>query len=234
MPVTPGALPSSQAPSKVPSTAPRPAGLYRSPALRAGALLVISAAAAVGASSQLFPGPPSSREPVAVTTPEVRAVPPAEAAAFAILRRPLRSTDAFAALHAGSGPLGANPTLARTLSEPKGGLSAGAVSVVPANGSVCLRVPFAKGGAQWWCQTLALARMGNLVIALRPSGPLRASEQLVVGLVPDGVPAVTVTVAGGERRSVPVRSNVYDAQVYAPRSLSFDLPGHGTRSYPAP
>ena len=234
MPVTPGALSSSQVPSKVPSTAPRPAARSRSPALRAAALLVISAAAAVGASSQLFAGPPSSRGPAEVTIPEVRAVPAAEAASFGILRRPLRSTDAFAAVHPGSGPLGANPALARTLSEPKGGLSAGAVSVVPANGSVCLRVPFAKGGVQWWCQKLALARMGNLVTALRPSGPLRASEQLVVGLVPDGVQAVTVTAAGGGRRSLPVRSNVYDAQVYAPQSISFDLPGYGIRSYPAP
>ena len=230
MPVTAGALSSSQ----VPSRAPQPTSFSRSRALRAGALLVVSAVAAVGASSQLFPETPSSRGPVEVTLREVRAVPPGEAASFAILRRPLRSSDAFAAVHPGSGPVGANPTLARTLSEPKGGLSAGAVSVVPANGSVCLRIPFANGGAQWWCQTLALARMGNLVTALRPSGPLRASEQLLVGLVPDGVQAVTVTAAGGVRRSVPVRFNVYDAQIYAPLTISFDFPGRGIRSYQAP
>jgi hypothetical protein len=197
-------------------------------------LLVLSAAAAAAASSLLFAGPGGSREPIALTLTEVRAVPPAEAASFAILRRPLRSTDAFAAVHAGSGPVGANPALARTLSEPHSGLSAGAVSVVPANGWVCLRVPFAKGGAQWWCQTLALAQRGKLVMALRPAGPLRAGEQLLVGLVPDGIRTVTVAAAGGVRRSVPVRSNVYDAQIYAPQSISIDLPGSGTHRYPAP
>jgi hypothetical protein len=197
-------------------------------------LLVVSAAAAAAASSLLFAGPGTSRERIALTLTEVRAVPPAEAASFAILRRPLRSTDAFAAVHAGSGPVGANPALARTLSEPKSGLSVGAVSVVPANGWVCLRVPLAKGGAQWWCQTLALAQRGKLVMALRPAGPLRAGEQLLVGLVPDGVRTVTVTAAGGVRRSVPVRSNVYDVQIYAPQSISIDLPGSGTRRYPAP
>jgi hypothetical protein len=197
-------------------------------------LLVLSAAAAVAASSLVFAGPGASRERIALTLAEVRAVPPAEAASFAILRRPLRSTDAFVPVHAGSGPVGANPALARTLSEPKSGLSAGAVSVVPANGWVCLRVPFAKGGAQWWCQTLTLARRGKLVMALRPAGPLRAGEQLLVGLVPDGVRSVTVAAAGNVRRSLPVRSNVYDAQIYAPQSISIDLPGFGTRRYPAP
>lgn len=197
-------------------------------------MLVVSAAAAAAASSLLFVGPSASRERMTPTVTEVHAVPPAEAASFAILRRPLRSSDAFAAVHAGSGPVGANPALARTVSEPKSGLSAGVVSVVPANGWVCLRVPFAKGGAQWWCQTLALARSGKLVMALLSAGPLRAGEQLLVGLVPDGVRAVTVAAAGGVRRSVPVRSNVYDAQIYAPHSISIDLPGSGTHRYPAP
>jgi hypothetical protein len=211
-----------------------PAGFCRSLALRGGTLLVVSAAAAAAASSLLFVGPSASRGRITLTVTEVRAVPPAEAASFAILHRPLRSSDAFAAVHPGSGPVGANPALARTVSEPKSGLSAGVVSVVPANGWVCLRVPFAKGGAQWWCQTLALARSGKLVMALRPPGPLRAGEQLLVGLVPDGVRAVTVAAAGGVRHSVPVRSNVYDTQIYAPHSISIDLPGSGAHRYAAP
>jgi hypothetical protein len=195
---------------------------------------VLSAAGAVAASSLLFTAPVASHARIAPTLTEVRAVPPAEAAAFAILRRPLRATDVFAAVHPGSGPVGANPSLARTLNEPIGGLSVGVVSVVPANGWVCLRVPFAQGGAQWWCQTLALARMGKLVLALRPAGPLRAGEQLLVGLVPDGVRTVTVSGAGGVRHTVPVRSNVYDAQIYAPQTISINLPGSGVRRYAAP
>jgi hypothetical protein len=230
MPVASGARSASQ----VPSRAQGSGRFSRSLALRAGAMLVLSAAAAAAVSSLLVAGPGASRGRIARTLTEVRAVPPAEAASFAILRRPLRSTDAFAAVHPGSGPVGANPVLARTLSEPNRGLSVGAVSVVPANGWICLRVPFAKGGAQWWCQTLALARRGKLVMALRPAGPLRAGEQLLVGLVPDGVGTVIVTAAGGVRRSVPVRSNVYEAQIYAPQSISIDLPGAGIRRYAAP
>ena len=98
-----------------------------------------------------------------MTVPEIQSVPVAQAAAFAILRRPLRASDAFAVIRPGAGPLGANPALARTVREATGGLSAGIVSVVPANGALCLRVPFTHdGGAQWFCQPLAAAREGKL------------------------------------------------------------------------
>ncbi len=169
-----------------------------------------------------------------MTAPEVHAVAAAQAQAFGILRRPRRASDAFAVLHPGAGPLGANPALARTLHEPAGGLSAGIVSVVPASGAVCLRVPFPTGGAQWFCQPLAAARAGKLVMALRPGGRLRDGEQLLVGLVPDGVRGVTVTTATGTRRAVPVRSNVYDVQLSSPRRVTIALPGGGVRRYSAP
>jgi hypothetical protein len=166
---------------------------------------------------------------------EVRTVPAAEAAAFAILRRPLRRSDAFAQIHRGAGPAGANPDLARTLREPAGGLSAGSVSVVPAAASVCLRAPFVGAtAAQWWCQPLAQARQGRLLMALRPAGPLRASNELLIGLVPDGVRSVTVSAAGGLRRTVAVRENVYETQIYAPKTIAIDLPRRGTVSYRAP
>jgi len=198
-------------------------------------MLVLTAAVTAAASSLLAGGSDARRgHDSAPTLTEIRAVPHAQAASFGILRRPLRSTDPFRGLHPGSGPFGANPALARTVSEPRGGLSAGLVSVVPANGWVCLRVPFAAGGAQWWCQTLALARTAKLVMALRPAGPLRDGAQLLIGLVPDGVGAVTVVTRTGLRRTIPVRSNVYDAQVDAPRSVSIDLPGIGIRRYRAP
>jgi len=169
-----------------------------------------------------------------VTLPEIHSVPAAEAASFAILRRPLRPSDAFVAIHPGPGPLGANPSLARTLHEAAGGMSAGIVSVVPANGALCLRVPYTSGGAQWFCQPLAVAREGKLVMALRPPGRLRAGDQLLIGLVPDGVRAVTVRTAAGSSAIVPVRSNVYDVQISSPRKVSIDLPGAGVRSYLAP
>jgi hypothetical protein len=197
------------------------------------AALLISAALAA-ASSALLSGSAPTRVPAPSPVGEIQAVPPAAAVSFAILRRPPRPIDAFVVVRPGAGPLGANPALARTVREPAGGLSAGYVSVVPADGAVCLRVPVAARGAQWWCQTLALAREGRLIMALRPAGKLRTSEQLLIGLVPDGVRSVTVT-ADGVRRSVPVRSNVYDAQIYDPQQVSIELPGTGARrSYPAP
>ena len=190
--------------------------------------LIAACAAAVpallGGSAQRSATPPAA----------VAAVSPAQAASFAILRRPLRASDAFAPLHAGAGPLGANPDLARTLREPRGGLSAGLVSVVPASSAVCLRVPFTDGAAQWWCQGLARARAGNLILALRPPGALSAGGvQVLVGLVPDGVRSVTVITAGAAR-VVRVRDNVYDVALIAPRTVSMVIPGLGPRRYRAP
>ena len=215
--------------------AARSQGPSRSFALRGAAVLAISAAAAAGGSALLSGSSPNTGEPTVVTVPEIQSVPVAEAASFAILRRPLRPSDAFVVIRGGAGPLGANPALARTVHEATGGLSAGIVSVVPANGGLCLRVPFASDrGAQWFCQPLAAAREGKLMMALRPAGPLRGGEQLLVGLVPDGVSAVSVATAAGTTRTVPVRSGVYDVQLTAPRRVSIDLPGAGVRSYPAP
>lgn len=220
--------------SPVRSGPARTQGLSRSLALRAVGVLAISAAAAAGGSALLTGSPPSAARQNVVALPEIQSVPAAQAASFSILRRPLRPSDAFAAIRPGAGPLGANPALARTLHEATGGLSAGIVSVVPANGALCLRVPFSAGGAQWFCDPLAAAREGRLVMALRPGGRLRSGEQLLVGLVPDGVRAVTVTTAAGSVLSVPVRSDVYDIQLSSPRRVSIDLPGVGVHSYAAP
>jgi len=217
------------------SGAARSQGFPRSLVLRGAAVLALSAAAAAGGSALLSGSPADTSGRTVVTVPEIQSVPVAQAASFAILRRPLRAGDAFEVIRAGAGPLGANPALARTVHEATGGLSAGIVSVVPATGGLCLRVPFTHdGGAQWFCQPLAAAREGKLLMALRPAGPLRAGEQLLIGLVPDGVRTVIVTTAAGSPRTVPVRSGVYDVQLSAPRKVSIDLPGGGVRSYHAP
>jgi hypothetical protein len=187
-----------------------------------------------GLSALLAPGGES-----APSAPPARlaAVPAAEAAPFAVLRRPRTAADAFREIHAGLGPMGANPALARTLREPKGGLSVGFVSVVPARGGVCLRVPVAAG-ATWWCQPTANARDGLLRIALREPGrsgaaPAATGNQLLIGLVPDGVRSVTVSTASGASRRLAVREDVYDAQVDSPRRISFEL-GGATVSVSAP
>jgi hypothetical protein len=193
---------------------------------RAAALLVVSGVLAGGLSALLAPGGQSGP-----SAPPARlvAVPAAEAAPFAILRRPRTPADAFHEIDPGLGPMGANPALARTVREPAGGLSLGFVSVVPARGGVCLRIPFA-GGATWWCQPTAKARVGSLRVGLRPpsrlgSAPPALGNQLLIGLVPDGVRSVTVTSTGGAERRLPVRANLYDAQVYSPRRVAFELAG---------
>ena len=199
---------------------------------------MLSAAIAVGV-AKLSSGSghaPAAGLPNAATptVPAVRAVPPAEAALFAILRAPRTSADAVIPLRAGAGPLGANPALAHVVREPRGGLSAGIVAVVPAQGAVCIRLPYERVLAQWWCQRTSAAARGLVLGAVRPGGPLRASNQLIVGLVPDGVRSVLVTAADGVRRRVAVRANVYETQVFAPRRVVIRLPAGGTVSYAAP
>jgi len=197
-------------------------------------VLAVSAALAAGvATLTAGSGSPQPASPTPAVA-EIRAVPAAQASLFAILRAPRTTADSFAQVRPGAGPLGANPGLARSIREPSGLLSGGVVSVVPAAGAVCLRVPFAPTLVQWWCQGTAAAARGELLLALRPPGRLRASEQRIIGLVPDGVRSVAIAAAGGVRRLVPVHGNVYDALLFAPRSVTIEVPGGRTVRYPAP
>jgi hypothetical protein len=225
---------------------PRPraavAGLAGSLAVRAVLVAVTSAlvagAVATLTSSPSRPGAPSR----AARVPEIRTVPGAEWASFAILRRARTATDSFKAIRSGVGPSGANPALARFAALPSTRLAPLVVSVVPASGSVCLRILLAKDLASWQCQSTARALRGALRVVLGPVGsspkgpPLAAapaSEDFVVGLVPDGVPSVKITAAHGPPRTVLVHSNVYAARVRAPQAIAFTLPGHRSVSYPA-
>ena len=233
MSLAPDAAPASQGTL---ASAP-PARFSRSLALRAAGVLVASAAAAIAATTLLSSSPgPAARAPGAphAALPELRAVTAAQAASFAILRRPRTTADAFAQITPGAGPLGANPDLARAVAEPAGRFSRGSVSVVPANGAICLRVPGPSETAQWWCQPMAAALRGRLLMALRPPGPLRPSNQLLVGLAPDGVRSVTVAAAGGVRRTVAVHENVYDTQIFAPTTVTLTLPSGAVVRSPAP
>jgi hypothetical protein len=45
---------------------------------------------------------------------------------------------------------------------------------------------------------------------------------------------VTITAAHGVTRTVVVRSNVYAATIFAPKTIALMLPGHRATSYPAP
>jgi len=215
-------------------------------ALRAVAVLVVSAAAAAGVGALTAgsspPAPPATRA-IGATRPEVHAVSPAQSASFAILRRARRPGDSFTALHAGAGPLGANPALARSVAMPAGALAPRLLSVVPANGNVCLRMLFGSAVAYWQCRTTQQAIGGALIVGLRPTGVLRAgrpvappriSSQFIVGLVPDDVSAVTIRIARGLTRTVAVHDNVYAVTIFAPKTISLMLPGHRAVSYAAP
>jgi hypothetical protein len=240
VPVAPGA---SSAPP-VPLARAESAGLSRSSlALRAVVVLVVSAALAAGVGTLISSSGPSPAGRSIATRPEIHAIPQGEAASFGILRRPRRPGDAFAPLQAGAGPLGANPSLARSVAVAGGPLAPRRVSVVPANGNVCLRLLFAGGFAYWQCRTTEQAIRGALIVGLRPTGalhggrptaPPRISSQFIVGLVPDGVSAVTITAAHGVTRTVAVHSNVYAAAIFAPKTIALMLPGQRARSYTAP
>jgi hypothetical protein len=209
-------------------------------------VLVVSAAVAAGVGTLISgsgPSTPPATRSIAATRPEIHAISPAESASFGILRRPRRPGDAFAALQAGAGPLGANPSLARSVAVSAGALAPRRLSVVPANGNVCLRMLFSSGFVYWQCRTTQQAIGGALIVGLRPTGalhgarptaPPRISSQFIVGLVPDGVSTVTITAAHGVTRTVVVRSNVYAATIFAPKTIALMLPGHRATSYPAP
>jgi hypothetical protein len=214
-------------------------------AFRAVAVLVVSAglAAVVGTLTAGSGSPPVTRSIPPPTRAEIHAIAPAESAFFGVLRRPRRPGDSFATLHAGAGPLGSNPSLARSVAVPAGALAPRLLSVVPANGHVCLRMLFNSGFSYWQCRTTQQAIGGALIVGLRPTGalhggrptaPPRISSQFIVGLVPDGVSAVTIHGARGDARTVAVHSNIYAATTFAPKTISFRLPGRDATTYPAP
>jgi hypothetical protein len=68
----------------------------------------------------------------------------------------------------------------------------------------------------------------------RPTAPPRISSQFVVGLVPDGVSAVTIHGARGGARTVAVHSNIYATTTFAPKTISFRLPGRSATTHSAP
>ena len=217
----------------------RPAGSSRSLALRAGLVCLASAGLAAGVatlgSGSPSPAPSAPSGTIRAAASAISAVPAAQAAAFGVLRRPRTAADAFKQIRQGTGPLGANPALARTVLAPasRAALVPRLVSVVPAATGVCLRVLEAQEYAQWWCVPTARAIRGSLIVALLPPSPTprAASTQFVLGLVPDGVSTVTIRTAGGVGHKIAVRSNVYATAVFRPISIAFKLPGRGLVSY---
>jgi hypothetical protein len=129
-------------------------------------------------------------------------VPPRQAAAFAILRRPATASDALPASMLPEQFIriyGANAALARRVEGLPQGVDAW---LVPGNGSLCL---VTNDGAS--CGPDAtLIKYGLAAESGSGSG-----AQSVTGIVPDGVTSVTITLANGSRQDTTVVDNGYAA-----------------------
>ena len=149
-------------------------------ALRAVAVLVVSAGAAAGVGA-LTAGssPPAPRGRPRDRAPGRRFTrsPPARGG---VVRdpaaRPATAADAFTEIHAGAGPP-ARTRRSRARREPAGGLAPRLVSVVPANGArLPARAASASGLAHVVVPDHAQALGGALIVGLRPIGVLRAGR----------------------------------------------------------
>ena len=134
---------------------------------------------------------------------KVAAVSAEQAEGFAILRRlqiasdrlPNSQGDMFEGGQIGRA--GLNPELAR-----RAVTQLGDVWVVPGNGFIALGV----GGGDIVCSRTAIAARQGMVTWTSGSG---AAEDLVHGLVPDGVSEVSLFAADGASTTVVINDNVY-------------------------
>jgi hypothetical protein len=185
-------------------------------ALAASAIALASGGHTHGHARQA-PPPRGKRAPI-------KAVPKAEASQFGALRSGRSAEDdlpaAVRAAISGAGQWsgnswGANFALARRVDAAAGGTP---VYLVPADGYVC--AVFAGSPAAFDCRSTSAASAGELLTTIEGS---RAEE--IVGVVPDGVSAVTVQSQSGSTDSVPVRDNVYKTKTSNARSIEFNGPG---------
>jgi len=154
-----------------------------------------------------------------------------QVATFAVLRRSRAATDALPAAMLAPGltggrdveTFGTNVNLARRAT----GLTAGAAWIIPGATGMCLAAEAgtaadAPSGAS--CGDSAIAESGRMYVEAH--GPAAASADFVAGLVPDGVDAVTITLANGTSERVAVHDNVYTAATDAAiRSVRIDVAG---------
>lgn len=149
--------------------------------------------------------------------PIVSSMPPELAQAFALLRRPQVESDRLPdeqhrVIEGPMGRRGLNPELARRATT-----EVGDVWVVPGNGFVC---HIDDGGAG--CCPTRLAAAGQMVSWGSTNSPGRT---FVHGLIPDGVPEVTVVAENGPSRTLPVHENLYGAFLDGFSSLSVSFTG---------
>ncbi len=181
--------------------------------------------------------------------PPTVAIAPGQAAELGILRRPrvasdaLLPWDAFSMTHTPMAANGVNPSLSRRAE----GFPSGGAWVIPGNGTICLITDNARGlamaseqlapgsttpvsvaripgaGGVTGCTTDSSAAKGWLAGI---SGTHESRGVIfTAGMVPDGVAAVTVSVAGRGSLLLPVHENVFMAEVHGrPSSVSFTGP----------
>jgi hypothetical protein len=144
----------------------------------------------------------------------ITAVPQELAAAFALLRRSQVPNDLFPEdrreryQEGRVGQLGLNPALARRAETPLGN-----VWVIPGDGWICLSLAASPGpssldGGGLTCNRIKQALAGRIITwtSSRSEG-----ATIVQGLVPDGIPEVTLTAADGSAQTVSVSDNTYGA-----------------------
>lgn len=166
------------------------------------------------------------------TAPASAAAPAGLGHAFAVLRRPRAATDTLGGRTNGLPTSQYHADRVRRLpSTPPSGaarprLSEGFVAPGP-GGTLCLlAIPPGFEGPGGFCLPGREALRGDLVYAVG-AGKGRVE---VSGVVPDGVPAVTVRTRKGRVARLPVRDNGYGAILDAPPAeVRFDLAGRTRR-----
>jgi hypothetical protein len=142
-------------------------------------------------------------EPDREARPKVAVVSAEHAESFAILRRPQIESDRLPKSHGEMfeggliGRCGLNPELAR-----RAVTRLGDVWVVPGSGYIALGV----GGGDMVCSRIKIAARQGMVTWTSDSGAL---QDLVHGLVPDGVREVSLLAANDASTTVAVNDNVY-------------------------
>ncbi len=146
----------------------------------------------------------------------VAAVSVDQASAFGILRRPLVESDRIPEERWGAyaqgmrGRLGLNPALARRANS-----DVGDVCVIPGNGFICLDV----GGM--CCNTIENAMAQGIVTWTSTQS---GDQNIIHGLVPDGVEEVRLVASDGITKIVSVCDNVYGALLAGFTSVRFTGP----------
>lgn len=159
----------------------------------------------------------------------VPAVQAAQAADFAVLRRPRGADDVMPAsaarLIGDPRETGKNPALARGFDAPTG-----RGWVIPGDEVLCAAVPDPVDGFGMSCNTAAAATTGGVIGAL---GTPAAGVYDVFAVVPDGGTASVVT-RGGGTRPLPVRDGVVAARVAGASAVVVTTPsGEGRLELPA-